>query len=74
MSDGSEKEAQLAAKGRLAALVISGVMVVWLLLQVVGPWLGLAGRFAILFDLLALVGLGIGLRMVWQLWRADLKN
>lgn len=62
--------AQQAAKGRRAALVIAGTMLAWLGVNWVGPMIGLPGRYTILFDLLALVGLGMGILMAMQLWRA----
>lgn len=66
----SQAPDQQAAKGRRAAVVIAGTMLAWLGINWVGPMIGLPGRFTILFDLLALVGLGMGILMAAQLWRA----
>ena len=68
MSNDTEKA--IAAKGRHIALVIAGTMVLWLILSLfIGPMLGLPGRYALLFDLLALAGLIYALVNIFQLWR-----
>ena len=68
MSNDTDKA--IAAKGRHIALVIAGTMVLWLVLSLfIGPMLGLPGRYALLFDLLALAGLIYALVNIFQLWR-----
>ena len=68
MSNDTDKA--IAAKGRHIALVIAGTMVLWLILSLfIGPMLGLPGRYALLFDLLALAGLIYALVNIFQLWR-----
>jgi hypothetical protein len=68
MSD--DRTQAIAAKGRHIALVIAGTMVLWLALTLfIGPALGLPGRYALLFDLLALAGLIYALVNIFQLWR-----
>ena len=68
MSNDTDKA--IAAKGRYIALVIAGTMVLWLVLSLfIGPMLGLPGRYALLFDLLALAGLIYALVNIFQLWR-----
>ncbi|MBE1284851.1 MAG: hypothetical protein GJ676_16185 [Rhodobacteraceae bacterium] len=60
----------IARKGRHIALVIAGTMVLWLVVQMfIGPALGLPGRYALLFDLLALAGLIYAFINIFQLWR-----
>ena len=50
------KESRREAKqGRVVGLVIAISMVIWVLAQSLGPYLGLPGRYAILIDFLALV-------------------
>lgn len=66
----SDRSTQQAIKGRRASVVIAGTMLAWLGINWVGPMIGLPGRYTILFDLLALVGLGMGILMAAQLWRA----
>lgn len=65
-----EEEAALARKGRIAALVIAGTMLIWLAAQVIGPAVGMAGRYALLFDFAALAGLFWALVVTYQIWRA----
>ncbi|UWQ89984.1 DUF5337 domain-containing protein [Aliisedimentitalea scapharcae] len=66
----NDKDTAIAAKGRHIALVIAGTMVAWLVLSLfIGPMLGLPGRYALLFDLLALAGLIYALVNIFQLWR-----
>jgi len=65
-----DEEAVLARKGRIAALVIAGTMLIWLAAQVVGPAIGMAGRYALLFDFAALAGLFWALVVTYQIWRA----
>ena len=65
-----DEEAALARKGRVAALVIAGTMLIWLAAQVIGPAIGMAGRYALLFDFAALAGLFWALVVTYQIWRA----
>ena len=60
----------LARKGRLAALVIAGTMVLWMGAQVMGGRLGLPERYVFLFDFAALAGLFWALAVTFQIWRA----
>ena len=53
-----DRQAVMARKGRHISLVIAVSMVLWVLVQlVIGPMLGLPGRFALLFDFAALAAL-----------------
>ncbi len=58
-----------ARQARLAALVMAGTMVLWMVLQVVGSEMGWAPRFALLVDLAALAGFVWGLVTTYQIWR-----
>ena len=61
---------KLARKGRHIGLVIAVTMVLWLgMTLVVGPALGLPGRYALLFDLAALAGFVYAGINIVQLWR-----
>ena len=54
----TDKDQEMARKGYHISLVIAGTMILWVLLSlIVGPTLGLPGRFALLFDLVALAAL-----------------
>jgi len=65
------REKALARKGRHISLVIAGTMVLWLLLtMVIGPALGLPGRYALLFDFAALAALIYAFVNIYQLRRA----
>ena len=65
-----EHDKALAAKGRHISLVIAGTMLAWLALtMIIGPAIGMPGRYAILFDFAALAGLIYALVNIVQLWR-----
>ena len=63
-------QAQLARKGRIAALVIAGTAAIWVVALLIGEKLGLSQRWLALIDLFALVGFVLALVMIWQIWRA----
>jgi len=50
----NELEQQLAKQGRLVGVVIAVTMVVWIGANWLGPKMGMAGRFAFLFDFAAI--------------------
>ncbi|ABF63480.1 hypothetical protein TM1040_0747 [Ruegeria sp. TM1040] len=65
-----EQDKAIAAKGRHISLVIAGTMVAWLLLSLlVGPAIGLPGRYALLFDFAALAAMIYAGVNIIQLWR-----
>lgn len=64
-----EKDTSMARKGRTVSLVIAGTLIVWMLLQVIGPMVGLAGRYALLFDFAALAALIWAFVNIYQIWR-----
>jgi len=67
----SEAQAQLVArKGRIAALVIAGTGVLWVLGLIIGQKMGLSQRWLGLIDLVALAGFVFALVLIWQIWRA----
>jgi uncharacterized membrane-anchored protein len=55
MDEGTEQA--IARKGRHIALVIAGSMLIWILVQFIAPKIGLPGRYALLFDFMALAAL-----------------
>ncbi|MEY8830619.1 DUF5337 domain-containing protein [Sedimentitalea sp. XS_ASV28] len=66
----NERDIAIARKGRHIALVIAGTGVAWLVLSIfVGPALGLPGRYALLFDFMALAGFVYAGINTYQLWR-----
>ncbi|MFY0597338.1 MAG: DUF5337 domain-containing protein [Cognatishimia sp.] len=67
---GTDRDQMMARKGRMLSLVIAGTLVLWMLLQVISPMIGLPGRFALLFDFAAMAALVWALINVFQLWRA----
>ncbi|MEN8709680.1 MAG: DUF5337 domain-containing protein [Paracoccaceae bacterium] len=67
-SDASQKQ------GRVVALVIAGSMLFWLAAQVVGPLLGLPGRYALLIDLAVLAAFIWSLVVIYQIWRAQRRD
>ena len=42
-------------RGRVVGLVIAAAMLIWILAQSLGSYLGLPGRYALLIDFLAMV-------------------
>jgi len=69
-----QQDAQIARKGRLAALVIAGTGVFWILATIAGGWLALDQRVRALFDLMALGGFVFALVLIYQLWRMRQGN
>jgi len=66
----TELDKAIAKKGRHIGLVIAATMVLWMVMTVfVGPAIGLAGRYALLFDLAALAGFVYAVINIIQLWR-----
>lgn len=64
------RDRDLRARGRFAGLLIAGTMLIWLGVQAIGPRLGLGGRWAVLFDLMALAAFTFALIVTYQIWRA----
>jgi hypothetical protein len=68
--DKDRQNREIAAKGRLVSLVIVGTMLLWIAAQAIGRFVGLPGRYALLFDFAALAGLFWALVVGLQIWRA----
>lgn len=64
-----EQEMQLARQARMVAIVIAVTMIAWLGAQWLGREMGLAGRYALLFDLAALAAFFWSLVVIFQIWR-----
>ncbi len=65
----SPQEAALDRKGRVAALVIAGAMLIWMLMQLIGAHMSWPLRFAFLFDLAAMAALFWALVVAYQVWQ-----
>lgn len=70
----AHQDAEIARKGRLAALVIAGSGVFWILATVMGGVLALDQRVRALFDLMALGGFVFAFVLIYQLWRLRQRN
>ena len=70
----AEQDQIIARKGRHAAIVIAASMVLWIAANFAGPALGLAGRYALLFDLAALAALIYAMVNIYQIWRLRQNN
>lgn len=69
------KESRRDAKqGRVVGLVIAISMVIWIVAQSLGPYLGLPGRYAILIDFLALVAFLWAIISGMLMWRSRRTN
>lgn len=66
----SDKDKAIARQGRIAALVVAGAMLFWLVAQWAGPQLGLAGRYALLIDFAAMAAFVWAFVVALQIWRA----
>ena len=73
MTDGNETDRALGRQGRIVALVIALTMILWLVAQSAGDWLGLPGRYAFVVDRFALAGFLWALIVTWRIWRKRRK-
>lgn len=69
-----ETDRQIARQGRVVALVIAGAMCFWIVMQWLGPQLGLPGRYTFLVDFAVLAALFWALVVGLQLWRKRRNN
>jgi len=69
MAKPSERDRDLARRGRTVALVIAGTMIFWLGAQALGGRLGWEARYVFLFDLMALAGFFWAFVVTFQIWR-----
>ena len=66
----AKESSREAKQGRVVGLVIAISMVIWVLAQSLGPYLGLPGRYAILIDFLALVAFLWAIISGMLMWRS----
>lgn len=66
----TEAEMRLIRQVRLAAIVMSLTMVLWVAGQYIGGQLGLDPRYAILLDLAAIAALVWALIVTYWVWKA----
>ena len=64
------REQSLARRTRVAAMVIAATMLLWMGAQFVGGRIGLAPRFAFLFDLAAIAAFVWAMIVLYQIRRA----
>jgi type VI protein secretion system component VasK len=69
MSKPTPSDLATARQARLVAIVFVVTILAWFLVQLIGAQMGWQGRFAILFDLLALAAFVWGLIVTFQIWR-----
>jgi len=70
----AEQDQEITRKGRHAAVVIAGAMVIWFGAGLLGSVLGLPGRYALLFDFAALAALTYAFVNIYQIWRLRREN
>ncbi len=70
----NEQDQLIARKGRHAALVIVGTMVIWFGAGMLGGAMGWPGRYALLFDFAALAALIYAFVNIYQIWRIRQNN
>jgi len=66
---GQQGDKLIERKTRMVSVVIAATMVLWIGAQFVGKKYGLAGRYSVLFDLIALAAFFWSLVLVYQIWR-----
>jgi len=69
-----QPDAEIARRGRRAALVIAGTGLFWILATILGGVFALDQRLRALFDLMALGGFVFALVLIYQLWRMRQGN
>lgn len=69
-----EQDRQIARQARMVAIVIAVTMIAWLAAQWLGRAMGLAGRYAFLFDFAALAAFFWALVVTYQIWRKRRDN
>lgn len=65
----TEEDMATARQARLAGVVMAAAMTLWVLANLVGRELGLPGRYAVLFDLMALGAFIWGLAVTFRIWQ-----
>ncbi|MBV0911434.1 DUF5337 domain-containing protein [Anianabacter salinae] len=74
MTQGSDKDRELARQARIVALVIAATMIVWMAGTWIGGAIGLPARYAFLFDFAALAGFVWAMVVTYQIWRKRRDN
>ena len=69
-----DKQTEIVAQARQAAVVIAATMVVWMGAQWLGGQLGWQARFVFLFDLAALAAFVWALYVTFRIWRMRRGN
>ena len=69
-----DKQTEIVAQARQAAVVIAATMVVWMGAQWLGGQLGWQARFVFLFDLAALAAVVWALYVTFRIWRMRQEN
>ena len=69
-----DKQTEIVAQARQAAVVIAGTMVVWMGAQWLGGQLGWQARFVFLFDLAALAAFVWAIYVTFRIWRMRRDN
>ena len=69
MAKDDQQQNDTARQGRVVAVVIAAVAILWIGAQWLGGSLGWETRFVFLFDLLALAGFLWALIVTFQIWR-----
>ncbi len=59
-----------ARKGRIAAMIIAGTGVFWVLITLIGEKEGFSQELRLTFDLVALAGFVFAIWLIYQIWRA----
>jgi threonine/homoserine/homoserine lactone efflux protein len=60
----------VARKGRIAALVIAGTALAWILFGLIAEKEGFSQSTRLIFDLVALAGFMFAFWLIFQIWRA----
>ncbi|MDP5326558.1 MAG: DUF5337 domain-containing protein [Paracoccaceae bacterium] len=69
-----DKQTEIVAQARQAAVVIAATMVVWMGAQWLGGQLGWQARFVFLFDLAALAAFVWAIYVTFRIWRMRRDN
>lgn len=69
-----DKQTEIVAQARQAAVVIAATMVVWMGAQWLGGQLGWQARFVFLFDLAALAAFVWAIYVTFRIWRMRREN
>jgi hypothetical protein len=65
----SDRDRQVARRGRRAALILAGVALLWILATALGAEYGWPQGVRLALDLIALGGMAGALWMTWTVWR-----